>query len=52
VEFGIFGFFFQFRIPHSTFRILIARPTQKMNPASWFLRAMPLLSGRATTEAQ
>jgi len=25
----------------------LARPTQEMNPASWFLRATPLLSGRA-----
>jgi hypothetical protein len=26
VEFGILCFFFPFRIPHSTFRILVARP--------------------------
>jgi hypothetical protein len=43
--------------PYNGFNLLrgkegLARPTQKMNPASWFLRAMPLLSGRAATEAQ
>jgi len=52
VEFGILGFFFPFRIPHSTFRILIARPTQRMNAASWFLCATPLLPGRAMLEIQ
>jgi hypothetical protein len=30
----------------------LARPTQKMNPASWFFRAIPLLPGRATPEIQ
>ncbi|MCX5918840.1 MAG: hypothetical protein NTX30_19435 [Deltaproteobacteria bacterium] len=50
VEFGILFFFLT--IPHSTSRILVARPTQKMNRALWFLRATPLLSGRATAETQ
>ncbi|HEX7371401.1 MAG TPA: hypothetical protein VF372_01195 [Thermodesulfobacteriota bacterium] len=45
-------FFFPFRIPHSTFRILVARPVQEMKHASWFLRVTPLLSGRATPEIQ
>jgi hypothetical protein len=30
VEFGNFTSFFPFRIPHSAFRISIARPAQKM----------------------
>jgi hypothetical protein len=52
VEFGILCFFFPFRIPHSTFRILIARPIQKMNLALWFLRVTPLLPGRGTPVIQ
>ena len=48
VEFGIFTSFF----PFPAFRISIARPVQIMNRASWFLRAMPLLSGRAMAETQ
>jgi hypothetical protein len=34
------------------FLISIARPTQKMKRASWFLRVTPLLSGRAKPEIQ
>ena len=30
----------------------LARPAQKMMRASWFLRATPLLPGRATPEIQ
>jgi hypothetical protein len=30
----------------------LARPTQEMKCASWFLRVTPLLSGRATPEIQ
>ena len=52
VEFGIFASFFPFRIPQSEFRISIARPAQEMRVASWFLRATPLLPGRATPEIQ
>jgi hypothetical protein len=52
VEFGIFTSFFPFRIPHSTFRISIARPVQEMRVASWFLRVTPLLPGRATPGIQ
>jgi hypothetical protein len=40
------------RIPQSAFRINIARPAQEMECASWFFRAMPLLSGRAIPEIQ
>jgi hypothetical protein len=47
VEFGNFTSFFPFRIPHSAFRISIARPAQEMRVASWFLRVTPLLPGRA-----
>jgi len=47
VEFGIFTSFF-----HSAFRIYIARPVQEMGCASWFLRAMPLLPGRAMPAIQ
>jgi hypothetical protein len=34
VEFGIFTSFFPFRIPHSAFRISIARPDQEVRRAS------------------
>jgi len=56
-EFGMWnseflGSFLPFRIPHSTFRISIARPIREMKSASWFLRVTPLLSGRATPENQ
>jgi hypothetical protein len=30
----------------------LARPTQEVKRASWFLRATPLLPGRATPEIQ
>jgi hypothetical protein len=43
---------FPFRIPHSTFRILVTRPAQEMMRALWFLRATPLLPGRAKPEIQ
>ena len=52
VEFGIFTSFFPFRIPQSAFRNLYARPAQKMRRALWFLRATPLLPGRATPDIQ
>jgi hypothetical protein len=50
--FRIFWFSFSIRIPHSTFRIWVARPVQEMKLASWFLRATPLPPGRATHEIQ
>jgi len=34
VEFGISWFLFLFRIPHSTFRISVARPVHEMEAAS------------------
>jgi hypothetical protein len=56
-EFGMwnsefFCSFLSFHIPHSTFRILVARPVQEMKGASWFFRATPLLPGRAMPEFQ